>query len=75
MKVILTYNLPDELDIYKVALKAKYAYNAAEIPQMCPIEESALKELYNAINAYLLQSDHDNLLNLNKVMYKYKKHE
>lgn len=69
MRVTLVYELPDELEAYKEALKLK---RGDKEPQTTSIEYQAIKELHTAIVRYMLQpQSHDKLMHLNKMIDKY----
>lgn len=68
MRVILVYELPDELEAYKEALKSKNK----ETTPVTSLEHIAIKELHTAIIRYMLQpNSHDALMSLNKTLDKY----
>lgn len=71
MKYTLTYNLPDELDLYKAALKAKYDSNSSSL---CPVEQSALQELHKAVTLAILHPNTENAEALHKVLAKYERY-
>lgn len=70
MRVTLVYELPDELEAYKQALKVK---NQPSTP--CPATTEyrrGMLELHAAIMQYMLQPDkHETLMHLNKTLDKY----
>ncbi len=67
MIINLQYTLPDELELYKAALQAKFEH----YQPVCPIERNALNELHAAITAYMLQPVDQHLSNLNRILNKY----
>lgn len=66
MRLTIEYNLPEELEAFKRAVRDKNnntpQYGAEDI-----------KCLYKAIEQYMLKNSHDNLMNLNRVLEKYSK--
>lgn len=64
MLLSITYNLPDELELYVEALKAKTTNVKSQ--------DERIKEMHDIISLYMLQPNHDNLMALNMVLEKYK---
>lgn len=64
MIVSISYNLPDELDIYQEALQAKTITRRVTA-------DLKVKEMHDAIKLYMLQPTHDNLLALTQTLEKY----
>lgn len=70
MRVTLCYDLPDELEAYKQALKVKNQ-QCNPCPKTLEYSQGIL-ELHTAITRYMLQpSSHDTLTHLNKTLDKY----
>lgn len=70
MRVTLVYELPDELEAYKAALKVKLGTDKPDDQALQGFV--GIKELHTAIVRYMLQpQSHDNLMHLNRMIDKY----